>query len=146
MGTVVLFLMQVLEILVQTAMLRCGVRLRVKVFVYVVEVMMEPPMSTGPQAGRQQGGQWEADQERFLEHRKQRFLALDLHDRFLFADFFSRFLPVLAQEEHGRRGARLRRQHDCDKPDLRSPRHHASTSPGSRSRRSSTQLRYLLSS
>jgi hypothetical protein len=44
MGTVVLFLMQVLEILVQTAMLRCGVRLRVKVFVYIVEVMTDPPM------------------------------------------------------------------------------------------------------
>ena len=93
MGTVVLFLMQVLEILVQTAMLRCGVRLRVKVFVYVVEVMMEPPTSTGPQAGRQQGGQWEADQERFLEHSKQSFLELDLHNSFLFVDFFQVSFP-----------------------------------------------------
>jgi len=70
---------------------------------------MEPPMSTGPQAGRQQGGQWEADQERFLAHSKQSFLELDLYNSFLFVDFFSSFLPVLARDEQGRSGARLGR-------------------------------------
>ena len=59
-------LMKSIEVLVQPAMLCSGVRLGVKVLMQSIEIMVETLVRAGPQAGHQNSGQREAEQERFF--------------------------------------------------------------------------------